>query len=393
MIILKKVNFNILKLSVRILLIIYIVNSLNIIYSVETKLKIQSNAVILLEPESGRVLYAKNEKEKVKIASITKLMTGILAVENLAMNEQVTISKNAAYIGGSTINLKKGSKVIVKSLIYGMFLESGNDCAIAVAEHIGGTLENFVNMMNEKAKVLGALDTKFSNPHGLDTTENYSTAKDVALIMKYAINIKEIKEAMSTKSITMNFAKVDKYLANTNRLLFTYPGCDAGKTGFTNIANRCLAVTALKGDMRLICIVLGANTTDIRFNEAKDLLNYGFNNYIMTDISKYMNWYINIPVVKGNIKSYIKYLNSEMIVPLKEKEIEEIYVKQNLVSSINLPARKNMYIGDISMYIKDEKIYNKKVYLDKDINKKNVLDYLYLCYKNKFNIFDNYDLE
>lgn len=257
----------------------------------------------------------------------------------------------------------------------------------------GGTVENFITMMNEKSKKIGALDTNFSNPHGLDTDENYSTAKDISLIMKYAINIKEIKEAMSTKSITMNFAGVNKYLANTNRLLFSYAGCDSGKTGFTNIANRCLVVSAIKGDMRLICVILGANTTNIRFNEAKTLLDYGFKNFKMTDISEYMNWYINIPIVKGNIKSYIKYLNSKMIVPLKEGEIEEIYVKQDLIPNIDLPAKKNLYIGEIAMYIKDEAIYKEKVYLDKAIRRKNIFDYFISCFKNKFNILDNYELD
>lgn len=383
----KKLNI---KIHILVLIVFCMVISVNIVQATTDMLKITSGSAILIEPKSGRVIYEKNADKRVKIASVTKLMTGIVALENAKSTDLVSISKNAALIGGSCVGLKSGSEVTLDSLLYGMFLESGNDCAIAVAEHTGGTIENFVSMMNKKAYEIGAKNTRFSNPHGLDTDENYSTAKDVAIILKYAVNIKKIASVISTESINKNFAGVSKYLANTNRLLFTYKGCDGGKTGFTNIANRCLAVTAIRNNMRLICVVLGANTTDIRFNEARKLLDYGFENYTLTDISEYMNWYINIPVIKGNIKEYKRYLRSKMIVPLKQDEIEKIYVKQDLIHLITPPMSSNSYIGNIAMYIDEEKIYEEKVYLDTDIYKKRIFDYLISCYKNKFNIIEQY---
>lgn len=364
---------------------ILLILSINI-YGANYAPKITSKAGIVMDVKSGRILFEKNIRGKLKIASLTKIMTSIVALENCSLADGVVISKKASGVGGSTVGLKAGTTVKLEALMYGLLLESGNDCAIAIAEHVGGTVEEFVNMMNKKAFEIGAKDTNFTNPHGLDTENNYCTAYDLALITKYAIGNSYINNIIVTRNITLNFSSVSKYLSNTNRLLGSYSYCDGGKTGFTNIANRCLIATATKNDMRVISIILGAETTNIRFNEAKNILDYALSNYTIKDISKYMKWYIEVPVYKGNIFKYTKRLEEKMEVPLKENEIEEIYVKQSIVPIINAPAKRGMMLGTVEMYIDNEKIYNKDIILDVDIKKNGVIDYMKRQVKEMFNI-------
>lgn len=340
------------------------------------EIKLKSRAAILMDQTTKRVLFGKNERDRVKIASTTKILTAIVAVENKDLDSVAIISKKAATTGGSTIGLKSGSEVTLRALLYGLLLKSGNDCAVAIAEHIGGSVETFVEMMNKKAYEIGAKDTHFTNPHGLDTEDNYSTAYDLALITCYAKQIEIINKMLGTESITINFGNTPKYLANTNRLLFTYEYCDGGKTGFTNIANRCLVATAKKEDLKIVAVILGAETTDIRFNEGKTLLKYGIENYKMTDVSDKVNWYIDIPVYKGNIYSYVKKFIIDKTFPLKEGEVEEIYISQNIVPNLYAPVEKGRYIGKIELYIKEECLYSKDIYLEEKIKKNTILDYM-----------------
>lgn len=239
-----------------------------------------------------------------------------------------------------------------------------------------GSVEEFVNMMNKKAYEIGAKDTNCTNPHGLDTEDNYSTAYDLAKITCYAKTNDTLSKMLGTKSITVNFDKVPKYLANTNRLLSTYVYCDGGKTGFTNIANRCLVATAKKDDLEIVAVVLGANTTDIRFNEGKELLKYGIENYAMVNIQDKVNWYIDIPVVKGNIYSYVRKFDANITLPLKEGELEEIYISQTMLPILNAPVNRGEFLGSISLYLGSEELYRRNIYLDEDIRKNTVLDYM-----------------
>ena len=191
---------------------------------------------------------------------------------------------------------------------------------------------------------------------------------------------------LGTESITINFDTTPKYLANTNRLLFTYEYCDGGKTGFTNGANRCLVATAKKEDLKIVAVVLGANTTDIRFSETKELLKYGIENYKMTDISDSINWYIDIPVYKGNIYSYVRKFNFSKMLPLKEGEKEQLYISQSIVPSLYAPVRRGSYLGNLELYIGDELLYSKNIYLEQEITKNNVLDYMLKGLKGIFEI-------
>lgn len=361
---------------------------LNVLFAVtdETKPKITSPAAILMEQDTKRVLYGKNHRNKVKIASTTKILTAIVAIENKDLEDMVLISKKAAGTGGSTVGLKAGSEVSLKSLMYGMLLKSGNDCAVAIAEYVGGDVENFANMMNKKAYEIGAKDTYCTNPHGLDSDKNYSTAYDLALITSYAKTNETLSKMLGTESITVPWGTSSKYLSNTNRLLFTYEYCDGGKTGFTNGANRCLVATAKKDDLKVIAVVLGAVTTDIRFNETKELLKYGVENYKMTDVSESINWYIDIPVYKGDIYSYVRKFNFDQKLPLKEGELEQIYISQSIVPSLNAPVSRGSYLGILQLYIGEELLYTNDIYLEQDIKKNTVIDYMLKGLKGIFEI-------
>ena len=357
----------------------------NNVFAVEKEeLKITSKAGIVLEQNTGRVLWEKNSKEKLKIASITKILTAIVVVENTDLDSKVVISKKAALTGGSTVGLISGKEVTVKSLLYGLLLKSGNDCAVALAEYVGGNVDEFVKMMNRKAYEIGAKDTHCTNPHGLDTEDNYSTAYDIAKITCYAKNIEVLSKIMNTESITVDFGNTSKFLANTNRLLFTYEYCNGGKTGYTAIANRCLVATAKKDNLEVVAVILGANTTDIRFKEGKELLKYAIENYIMVDVENITNYNVNIKIIKGISSQYTDTSSINICIPLKSGELEKVYVKQDTLTNVNAPLNSGEFIGKVYLYIGDELLYTKDLYAKYSVGKKNVKDYIILALRGVF---------
>lgn len=379
------------KLFVIFLFILVIYNNINVSYaSVINKnyVDIQVPAAVVIDFDTGRVLYDKNGDEKRKMASLTKIMTSILLVENCDMEEQIEVPKKAAQIGGSTVGLKAGDIVTAKSLLYGMLLPSGNDCAYTVAIHLGGTIENFAKMMNDKAKVLGLTSTNFVNPHGLDKENHYTTAKEMAYLTRYALKNPYIDEAVKTKSITINFGSFTKTLNNTNSLLRTYEKADGVKTGFTNGAERCLVSSATDNDRRYICVVLGATTTKIRFNTSKLLLEETFKKYKTMDISNYLKFYINVNVVKGKIPSYEESINDNMSYPLTNEEYDSIYIKQDIVQSLEAPVAAGTKIGKVEVYLENEKLYEKEIFLKENIYKKNIMDYINEALSNMFKSVD-----
>ena len=210
----------------------------------------------------------------------------------------------------------------------------------------------------------------------------------MAEITRYAIKNKYINQAMNTTSETINFGSFSKLLTNTNALLRTYEPVDGGKTGFTNNANRCLVATATKNGSRYIGVVLGADTTQIRFNTTRDILEASFERYKKKDISNFLNFYINVPVIKGSIKSYERKYEDSKNLPLTDEEYENIYIKQNVVENITPPMYIGDKIGSFEVYIEDEKIYDKEITLDQNIYKKTVVDYINEGLKIMFDKFE-----
>jgi len=244
-------------------------------------LDIYAEGAVLMDAETGRVLWAKNPHKRLFPASTTKILTAVLALEKGKLDSTVVVSREAAETGGSAIWLEEGEKLTLEDLLYAVLLSSANDAAAAVAEHIGGTQENFVRMMNEKAKAIGAEDTHFVNPHGLHDEKHYTTAYDLALIGRYAMTNSEFEKIAATKKKIIPWAGHDwsRLLINKNNLIRNpelFPGADGIKNGYTTPAGNCLVASATRNGMRLIAVVLDApNAT----GEAVRLLDYGFKNY------------------------------------------------------------------------------------------------------------------
>lgn len=236
-------------------------------------LDLSAECAYLMTADSGICLYEKNSEQRHGMASTTKIMTAITVIENCNPEEEACVSANAAMQEGSSVYLRTGDRVSANDLLYGMLLNSGNDAACAAAELAGGSIERFAEMMNRKAKEIGAVDTSFKNPSGLDEEGHYSTAKDMALIAAYAMKNEKFKEIVSSKQSQITTGGAVCYLKNHNKLLWNYDGCIGVKTGFTKKTGRCLVSCAEKDGVRLIAVTLGAPDD---WNDHKKLLDYGF---------------------------------------------------------------------------------------------------------------------
>jgi D-alanyl-D-alanine carboxypeptidase (penicillin-binding protein 5/6) len=264
----------------------------------------KSASAVLMEAYSGQVLFAKNEHERRPIASVTKVMTLCLifdAIESgkIRMNDRVSASHFASSFGGSQIWLEPGEQMGLRDLIVAIAVGSANDACVAVAEHIAGTHDRFVQMMNDKAAQLGMNNTNFVNPHGLDDPNHYSSAYDVALMARYATRYPDL---LKFTSIWLEYLRDGKTMqSNHNRLVRYYQGCDGLKTGYTSLAGNCLAATAVRDGTRLLSVVLGAPSSDIRFAEGSGLLNAGFANYYSVPLAKKGETVAVVPVERGTI--------------------------------------------------------------------------------------------
>ena len=256
-------------------------------YAVE--LPVEAKAALLMEKETGQVLYAKNEHEKLEPASVTKIMTLLLVMEAIGRGElhyedTVTVSKNAASMGGSQVYLSEGEQISVEELLKAVCVSSGNDAAVALAEQVSGVTELFVQQMNNRAKELGMADTCFLNPTGLPAEGHVTSAWDIALMSRELILHHPDIRRFTT--IWMDTIRGGEFgLSNTNKLIRFYEGATGLKTGSTDAAGYCISATAERGGMELIAVILGGETSQQRFEDAKTLLNYGFSTYALADVT------------------------------------------------------------------------------------------------------------
>ncbi|WP_141433384.1 D-alanyl-D-alanine carboxypeptidase family protein [Bacillus sp. 03113] len=271
--------------SLIIFLVTVFILLLHLPHKVKASVSVGAKSAILMDQKTGRILFEKDAYEKSRIASITKIMTAIIAIESGKMNDMVKVSEKAVQAEGSSLYLIPGEKIKLKDLVYGLMLRSGNDAAVAIAEHVGGSLDGFVFLMNQKAAEIGMKKTHFANPHGLDDHENhYSTAYDMALLTKYAM-INDVYRSIAGSKVYRAphpTEEWDRVWKNKNRLLTEfYEYSTGGKTGYTKRAKRTLVSTAEKGDMKLIVVTL--NDPD-DWNDHMALFDMGFNNYRMIQI-------------------------------------------------------------------------------------------------------------
>lgn len=333
--------------------------------------KINARSAIVMDFESGRVIFEKNAYIKRPMASTTKIMTAIVALENGNLDDMVKVSRNAASIWGSTIHLTAGEEVSLRELMYGLLLCSGNDAAIAISEHIAGSVEEFLKMMNRKAEEIGAENTHFTSPHGLDETGHYSTAYDLAVITRYALKNPVFDEIVKTKSITIG----KRNMVNTNEMLTGYEGADGVKTGYTGKAGRCLVTSATRDDRRFISVVLFCDSRNQRALSSKKILDYAFANYHNKTLIK--SEYIGtLPVYKGFEKTVPIYVEKNITMPLTESEYQNLYTKISLPSILMAPIKERDFVGTLSVYLNDQILCESVICAGKSIKKKNMLQYL-----------------
>lgn len=239
----------------------------------QASIDVSANNAVLIELNTGEILFEKQAHEIQSIASITKLMTAIIAIESNKMDEEAVTSRRAIYTEGSSIYLEQGEKMTIRDLVYGLMLRSGNDAAVAISEHIGGSVEGFVYLMNEKASWLGMTRTNFTNPHGLEDDNHYSTAYDMALLMRYAMNNPQFVEISGTTAYRSDKRSYSWF--NKNKLLTKlYEFCTGGKTGYTRKAGRTLVSSAAKNGHHLIAVTLNAPND---WNDHINMFEWGFN--------------------------------------------------------------------------------------------------------------------
>ena len=251
--------------------------------------EIFSRRAIIYERNSKCILFEKNIDEQCAMASTTKIMTCTLILENCNLQDQVTISQKSASTGGSRLGLSINDTISVQDLLYGLMLCSGNDAAVALAEHCSGSIENFANLMNAKAQELSLSSTHFVTPHGLDNPEHYTTVRNFAFLTDYALNNPLFLQIVGTKYYDVFINGVPKSIHNTNELLGYLPTVYGVKTGYTSQAGRCLVSSAKNNNLDIIVIVLGADTKKIRTTDSIKLINYTFENYETINLADLIN--------------------------------------------------------------------------------------------------------
>ena len=323
----------------------------------------------VIEAESGRILFEKNKDKKVPMASTTKIMTAITAIENCEnLDEKFEISPKAVGVEGTSLYLRKGDVYSTRDLLFALMLISGNDASVAIAEHVAGSTSEFVTLMNELAKKIGANSTHFANTHGLDADGHYTTAYDLALITAYALNNDTFREIVSTKNTKItNSNGENRYLKNKNKLLFTLDGCIGVKTGFTNDAGRCLVSAIERNGMRLVCVVLNCGPM---FEESATLLNECANRFKKVDITSLYNYNNEVEVLDGREKLAKLYTKEKFFYPLTDKEVESLEIVYTLPKLIEAPLSKDSEVGKIEVFLNKDLLFSEKVYTIEEVKSK-----------------------
>ncbi len=314
---------------------------------------VSARAAILIDSKTGSILYEKNAYEKLPMASTTKIITAITAIDNGNVNDIVTVSRNASYTEGSSVYLREGEKISLSNLLYALMLESGNDAAVAIAEHISGNAENFALLMNETCKKAGATDTNCINPNGLHDDMHFTTARDLAIITSYALKNDLFRKIVATEyeNISSESGEQSRSLTNHNKLLKTYDGAIGVKTGYTKKAGRCLVSAAKRGEIESIAVTLNAPDD---WNDHKAMLEYSFNNFgEMLCIVK-ANEILGTAEVLGNKNGKVSYCTiTDFNIRKISSNIESVEIKHNIDKNLKAPIQKGEIIGSITVKISD----------------------------------------
>lgn len=354
---------------------------------------INSKSAIVYDRISGSIIFGKNENQKRKMASTTKIMTAIIVLETCNLDDIVIVSSKAAGTGGSRLGLHTNDKISVRDLLYGLLLCSGNDAAVALAEYVGGNLSSFANLMNAKCTSWNLTSTHFVTPHGLDNDNHYTTAYELAIITNYALKNETFHNFVETKNYTVTINGYPKTLSNTNELLGNLNGVYGVKTGFTNGANRCLVTAVKRDNMDLICIVLGADTKKDRTKDSIQLIEYAFKNYTMINIrekimTEFNNWkmcnYSSFKVQKG-ISNNVDVILADLpfdFFPVNCNHINDVSIYIYCKTTFEAPLNADTAIGYLTVGVHNKNILSLDIYNSNSIFQKDLSDFLNDMIKN-----------
>lgn len=355
--------------------------------NIDSKPTLNSRKCVIFDRNAKMIIYGKNENVKCPMASTTKIMTATIVLEKVEdLSKVVTITSKAAGTGGSRLGLKKNDTISIMDLLYGLMLKSGNDAAVALAIEVGGTIEGFAELMNEKAEELGLSNTHFVTPHGLDNENHYTTATELAKLTDYALKNSKFANIVATKNYTITINGYSKSINNTNELLGTLNGVIGVKTGFTNGAGRCLVTEVKRGDYDIITIVLGADTKKDRTRDSIKLIEYAFSCFESVNIKEaateeFEKWQkINlnrIEIIKGKditITAKLSEFEKEEILVNKE-ELQTLKYEIDTITSTEAPVQKGQKIGTLTISKGEEIIEIIDIVCNKEIERKNWKDY------------------
>lgn len=317
---------------------------------------INATSAILMDTDNHRIIYSKNINNSRSVASISKIMTAVLAIESGKLDDEVVINDSIKKAYGSAIYIQVGEKMTLRDLVYGLMLRSGNDAALAIADYVGNDVDNFVSMMNHKAKEIGMKNSTFNNPSGLDEEDgNFSTAYDMAILTSYAMQLNDYKKIVKTKQYKLQTNKNSYVWNNKNKLLKLYNYTTGGKTGYTKIAKRTLVTTASKDGINLVVVTLNDGND---FNDHKELFEYAFSNYKKYNILK--KGTINI-YDEDYYKDYTLYIKTSFDYILTENEKNSISIKYKIKKKSKVKPGEE--VGEAIVMLGDKTIHTEKIYV------------------------------
>ncbi|WP_139489232.1 D-alanyl-D-alanine carboxypeptidase family protein [Brevibacillus dissolubilis] len=312
---------------------------------------VSAQAAAVIDVASGRILYRKNADKRMRIASLTKTMTAIVAIESADIKDVVTVPQQAVGTEGSSIYLKKGEKLTLEDLLYGLMLRSGNDAAVTIAMHVGGSVQGFAHLMNEKASMIGMTHTNFTNPHGLDDSNmHYSTAEDMVKLSAYALKNPIFREIVGTKVKTISWEgeEWDRRLQNKNKMLHLYKGADGVKTGYTKLARRCLASSATRDGRQLAVITL--NAPDDWDDHAK-LLDFGFQQYQQVKVIGKGDTVDPEMTINRQQENLVLTTMNEFTYPFRSGEVNQVTSKISLFDRNLTTSMVGEHVGFLNVYL------------------------------------------
>ena len=352
--------------------------------------EVQAKGAVLMDADSGKVMFAQGAEQELPPASVTKVMTMLLILEGveqgrISLDDAVTVSENASSMGGSQMYLEPGEQHTVEELLMGVAMVSANDGCVALAEHLCGSVEIFVEKMNSRARELGMNNTNFVNTNGLPAENHYSSAYDIAVMTSELLNHESSHEWLTKKQAIVKIGlpgkEKDFELINTNKLLYQYEGALGVKTGFTQDAMFCLSGAAERDGMRLVAVVLGAETSVIRFSETKKLLDYGFANYESYVVAKKGECQKKYKVPKSTPEKVTAVPASDCRILIKKGESENIKTKVEMKANLKAPIKKGKEVGELVVYQKGVEIERFPLVADKSLRKATIWERLTRWFK------------